>query len=1061
MTNRPEAAAAAGQVIGLGSRPSAVDAVAAAAKEENEKHNTKGQRTSLSCLFSSSSRRLSSKLLDSNNDNNDNGNTNNSNDKKKKKDRKSKKLSMVETDDDDDDYELALQRQRRQQVDELEQQTKSVNNIKFIEKLLGGSNVPILQSQMNPSEFFIADDYLSPYDYCTYEERRKKQQVLPTAEQQHQQYLLLEEEERQKRRIRQLRLSSKPRVVAFRRLFSSSSRSSTATATAHRQNNVEDNDSDFGLVNSLVTDELNEHDNNNNNDGEVVTTTAANTISPSSSTESNNNENNNNNSNANANTNDNTNDNVYMTTPLHEAARLGFGDFVRVLLANNNAGGADVNEKNGYIRTAIHMCAGGVTIEEERLINAQQIIAQTQMTTIGIRSTVIPKDLLELLRQDPATATTTTTKKSNNNRSTISSSSKGSMAKRRSLIGRVLFNRNRKKNDATTEDTEGSNHRTASSSSRDIKIKIKPDPKRLNELVTSRMDAMMALLSWIQKDSFQGPSINAVDNNGRTALHYAAELGRTDICMAILSNFGVILTVVDESSRTPCEVAALQGHSTLAAQLEARALLYVDPYGLDDMMDNMMAVSPLSSSGNSGGNNNSKKLVPPFRWFQTMSMNEVSQSRMTWLLEIRRKLIHISNDSDDNNNISMEDKKPSSVPNLKNGPSYTTWSDNLNLQPYIGASFKSNTNATDHEHRHSETELCRHDIIPPAAADLERYLAYHNWERSAAIDAFRKDPKGALATAGVKFIKRGNGNNNIVKANDADEEESRLCTICYDDDVDKENWMQFHSSCNHGFCKDCLLDYVKQCAVNRTPMHSITCPSHDCDQGLSFLDVQSLLLEKDHTDTFERIKEASTESFITSSSNYKYCPHPGCEGVVHRLDQPEWTNAGFDKTFLDYTGAVCTIITDRAKIGDDCTLTYEGVEDLDYNNCRSTRQPPKAHRFCFSCLEPVHWPLKCERMKEWKERITEEIGEIDTPNGDFNELAQNMWLKANTRPCPHCKAPIEKNDGCNHVVCKSCSFEFCWVCMKAWYLHTIETTDGKYNKYKQTFPFAVIVLHCF
>ena len=100
-------------------------------------------------------------------------------------------------------------------------------------------------------------------------------------------------------------------------------------------------------------------------------------------------------------------------------------------------------------------------------------------------------------------------------------------------------------------------------------------------------------------------------------------------------------------------------------------------------------------------------------------------------------------------------------------------------------------------------------------------------------------------------------------------------------------------------------------------------------------------------------------------------------------------------------------------------------------------------------------------FRVWKERITEEIGEIDTPNGDFNELAQNMWLKANTRPCPHCKAPIEKNDGCNHVVCKSCSFEFCWVCMKAWYLHTIETTDGKYNKYKQTFPFAVIVLHCF
>jgi ankyrin repeat protein len=50
-----------------------------------------------------------------------------------------------------------------------------------------------------------------------------------------------------------------------------------------------------------------------------------------------------------------------MTTPLHEAARLGAGDFL--LLANGNGG--DPNVKNGYARTALQLCSGGVTVEEE------------------------------------------------------------------------------------------------------------------------------------------------------------------------------------------------------------------------------------------------------------------------------------------------------------------------------------------------------------------------------------------------------------------------------------------------------------------------------------------------------------------------------------------------------------------------------------------------------------------------------------------------------------------------------------------------------------------------
>ncbi|PMD40388.1 hypothetical protein L207DRAFT_633426 [Hyaloscypha variabilis F] len=38
-------------------------------------------------------------------------------------------------------------------------------------------------------------------------------------------------------------------------------------------------------------------------------------------------------------------------------------------------------------------------------------------------------------------------------------------------------------------------------------------------------------------------------------------------------------------------------------------------------------------------------------------------------------------------------------------------------------------------------------------------------------------------------------------------------------------------------------------------------------------------------------------------------------------------------------------------------------------------------------------------------------------------------VQVTTKPCPGCRWPIEKNQGCSHMTCIKCHAEFCWVCL--------------------------------
>jgi len=180
--------------------------------------------------------------------------------------------------------------------------------------------------------------------------------------------------------------------------------------------------------------------------------------------------------------------------------------------------------------------------------------------------------------------------------------------------------------------------------------------------------------------------------------------------------------------------------------------------------------------------------------------------------------------------------------------------------------------------------------------------------------------------------------------------------------------------CCHSYCTTCWTQYLSAKIMDEGASQSIECPEFNCN---ILVDDQTVMRLVKDSRTKLKYQHLITNSFVQCNRLLRWCPAPNCSNAIK----------------------VSTVEAKPVK-------------------CRC------GHSFCFACSENWHDPVRCHLIKKWIKKCDDDS---ETSN----------WISANTKECPTCGAVIEKDGGCNHMICKNqaCKADFCWVCLGPWEPH--------------------------
>ena len=232
------------------------------------------------------------------------------------------------------------------------------------------------------------------------------------------------------------------------------------------------------------------------------------------------------------------------------------------------------------------------------------------------------------------------------------------------------------------------------------------------------------------------------------------------------------------------------------------------------------------------------------------------------------------------------------------------------------------------------------------------------------------------------------------------------CEICFEVVTEK-----IAIPCGHVICKICWEEYLKE-KINSGNVSKLKCPAFNCSELVPLPVIMSFVPEE----IYQKYLKFGLDNFVTGKSDFKWCPHPGCERAVQvTSDQGQGNQA-------------------RTSVSQLPTASNNNTENQDTPVYRNV-DCGLGHFFCWSCSKTAHDPCSCETWGQWEKEVKERLENKKGVQMASDMISDEVWVGEHCKPCPNCKSPIYKDDGCNHMTCYKCSHEFCWVCMGRWRFH--------------------------
>ena len=196
------------------------------------------------------------------------------------------------------------------------------------------------------------------------------------------------------------------------------------------------------------------------------------------------------------------------------------------------------------------------------------------------------------------------------------------------------------------------------------------------------------------------------------------------------------------------------------------------------------------------------------------------------------------------------------------------------------------------------------------------------------------------------------------------------------------------------------------------------------------------ILEKKEINKFNKYCLICNEKLTDSEyfTNFTSCYHFFCNDCYYNYFKEKIENNNVERIKCPKSGCKKIIFDNfiQLKISNDISLLdkylkFKERRQLMYNpdyqicpypDCESYVKKGKnkyvsciqnGHKFCLKCLKGWHGNEPCKIDKD--------------------KSFESWRNSSNVKKCPKCKYYVEKIDGCNHITCFNCKYQWCWICL--------------------------------